>query len=205
MEVNLSIRDPAILAIGYSLAVGSAEWLGITTPLSLDIPDDNDFLPPQQQRFLDESAILEAGGPDLLVEVDQAYEAYQADQAYQAYQAYQADQAYQAVEVAAFEAMEAAIVRAAVQTAADPEEAVAEYQILPGFQFTRQTEADRQMVCQVCFCVLPHDAEDNDDFVTDNDDFVTNGYDLVTDNDDFIGSTPVLDIQGRKGVEFFNS
>ena len=122
----------------------------LTPPLTLDIPHEEDLLP-QQQRILDDSAIVEAGGPTLLVE---------------------AAEVGNHGEATAQEATEAALVEPLGQAT---EEAVyGEYEILPGFRFARQPDADRYQSYQTMF------------------------YDHLESHDD-----TSLNIQGGEDVEFF--
>ena len=122
----------------------------LTPPLTLDIPHEEDLLP-QQQRILDDSAIVEAGGPTLLVE---------------------AAEVGNHGEATAQEATEAALVEPLGQAT---EEAVyGEYEILPGFRFARQPDADRYQSYQTMF------------------------YDHLESHDD-----TSLNIQGGETVEFF--
>ena len=124
----------------------------LTPPLTLDIPHEEDLLP-QQQRILDDSAIVEAGGPTLLVE---------------------AAEVGNHGEATAQEATEAALVEPLGQAT---EEAVyGEYEILPGFRFARQPDADRYQSYQTMF------------------------YDHLESHDD-----TSLNIQGGETVEFCKS
>ena len=124
----------------------------LTPPLTLDIPHEEDLLP-QQQRILDDSAIVEAGGPTLLVE---------------------AAEVGNHGEATAQEATEAALVEPLGQAT---EEAVyGEYEILPGFRFARQPDADRYQSYQTMF------------------------YDHLESHND-----TSLNIQGGETVEFFKS
>ena len=140
----------------------------LTPPLTLDIPHEEDLLP-QQQRILDDSAIIEAGGPTLLVE---AVEVGNHDEAGNPGEVTDHDQVGYQGEATAQEATEAALVEPLGQAT---EEAVyGEYEILPGFRFARQRDADRYQSYQTMF------------------------YDHLESHDD-----TSLNIQGGETVEFF--
>lgn len=141
----------------------------LTPPLTLDIPCEEDFLP-QQQRILDDSAIIEAGGPTLV----EAAEVWNHDEAGNPGEVADNDKDGHHGEATAGEATEAALVEPLGQAT---EEAVyGEYEILPGFRFARQPDADRYQSYQTMF------------------------YDHLESHND-----TSLNIQGGETVEFFKS